>query len=135
MTSLEPYSSDDVKRRKRNDFLSKIIKSESGIKKVILVERTGLTIASVYKFSYIPADVDSVGATASKVFSACEEQGKNLELGDLELMTSEFTGGKIFASSCGPKVVLTLISGPDINTSSIRLKLKSSRDELKEILD
>jgi len=135
MTSLEPYSSDDVKRRKRSDFLSKIIKSESGIKKVILVERTGLTIASVYKFSYISADVDSIGATASKVFSACEEQGKNLELGDLELMTSEFTGGKIFASSCGPKVVLTLISGPDINTSSIRLKLKSSRDELKEILD
>ena len=135
MTSLEPYSSDDVKKRKRSDFLSKIIKSESGIKKVILVERTGLTIASVYKFSYIPADVDSIGATASKVFSACEKQGKNLELGDLELMTSEFTGGKIFASSCGPKGVLTLISGPDINTSSIRLKLKSSRDELKEILD
>lgn len=31
-----------------------------------------------------------------------KEQGKNLELGNLEIVTSEFIGGKIFASSCGP---------------------------------
>ena len=50
-------------------------------------------------------------------------------------MTSEFSGGKIFASSCGPKGVLTLISDPDINIGLIRLILKRSGDELKEILD
>jgi len=44
-------------------------------------------------------------------------------------------GGKIFASSCGPKGVLTLISDPDINIGLIRLILKRSGDELKEILD
>jgi predicted regulator of Ras-like GTPase activity (Roadblock/LC7/MglB family) len=85
-----------------DNILSKIIKSESGIKKVILVDRTGLTIASVSKFSYFPADVDGIGAIASAVFCASEEQGKNLELGGLEIVTSEFMGGKIFASSCGP---------------------------------
>jgi predicted regulator of Ras-like GTPase activity (Roadblock/LC7/MglB family) len=135
MSYVEPYSSNDVKRRKRRDFLSKIIKSESGIKKVILGERTGQTIASVSKFSYSPVDVDSIGAIASKVFCACEEQGKNLELGELELVTSEFTRGKIFMSSYGPKGIFTLVSGPDINISLIRLKLKCSGDELKEILD
>jgi len=135
MSLLEPYSSNDVKRSKRRDFLSKIIKSESGIKKVILVERTGLTIASVSKFSYVPIDVDKTGAIASEVFCACEEQGKKLELGDLELVMSEFTGGKIFASSCGPKRVLILISGPDINISLINLKLKRLGDELKEFFD
>jgi len=114
-----------------DNILSKIIKSESGIKKVILVDRTG----SVSKFSYFPADVDGIGAIASAVFCASEEQGKNLELGDLEIVTSEFTGGKIFASSCGPKGVLTLISDPDINIGLIRLILKRSGDELKEILD
>ena len=135
MSLLEPYSSNDVKRSKRRDFLSKIIKSESGIKKVILVERTGLTIASVSKFSYVPIDVDKIGAITSEVFCACEEQGKKLELGDLELVMSEFTGGKIFASSCGPKRVLILISGPDINISLINLKLKCLGDELKEFFD
>ncbi len=130
---MEPYSSDDIKRRK-NKF-SNIIKSDSGIKKVILVDRTGLTIASISKFSYFPADVDSIGAIASAVFCASEEQGKNLELGDLEIVTSEFSGGKIFASSCGPTGVLILISDPDINIGSIRLILKRSVDELKGILD
>jgi len=118
-----------------DNILSKIIKSESGIKKVILVDRTGLTIASVSKFSYFPADVDGIGAIASAVFCASEEQGKNLELGNLEIVTSEFVNGKIFASSCGPKGVLTLISDPDINIGLIRLILKRSGDELKDILD
>jgi len=138
MSSLEPYSSDDVKRRKKRhnfDFLSKITISESGIKKVILVDRTGLTIASVSKFSYFPADIDSIGAIASAVFLASEEQGKNLELGDLEIVTSEFTGGKIFASSCDPIGVLILISDPEINIGLIRLILKRSGDELKKILE
>ncbi len=116
-------------------ILSKIIKSESGIKKVILVDRTGLTIASVSKFSYFPADVDGIGAIASAVFCASEEQGKNLELGELEIVTSEFSGGKIFASACGKKGVLTLISDPDINIGLIRLILKRSGEELREILD
>jgi len=118
-----------------DNILSKIIKSESGIKKVILVDRTGLTIASVSKFSYFPADVDGIGAIASAVFCASEEQGKNLELGDLQIVTSEFINGKIFASSCGPKGVLTLISDPDINIGLIRLILKRSGEELKDILD
>ena len=116
-------------------ILSKIIKSESGIKKVILVDRTGLTIASISKFSYFPADVDGVGAIMSAVICASEEQGKYLELGDLEIVTCEFSGGKIFTSSCGPKAALILISDPDINIGLIRLILKRSGDKLKELLD
>ena len=128
----EPYRIDT---KSFDNILSKIIKSESGIKKVILADRTGLTIASVSKFSYFPAHVDGIGAIASAVICASEEQGKNLELGDLEIFTSEFSGGNIFASSCGPKGILTLISDPDINIGLIRLILKRAGDELKEILD
>ena len=118
-----------------DNILSKIVKSESGIKKVILVDRTGLTIACVSKFSYFPAIVDGIGAVASAVFCGSEEQGKLLDLGELEIITSEFSGGKIFASSCGLKGVLTLISNPDINIGLIKLILKRSGNELKEILD
>ena len=134
MSSLEPHNSDDVKRRKRRDFLSKIL-SESGIKKVILVDRTGLTKASVSKFSYLPVDVDSIGANMSAVICAIEERVKNLELGDLEIITIEFSGGKIFALICDPKGVIILITGPDIDIGLIKLILKRSEDELKEIFD
>ena len=116
-------------------ILTEIIRQDKGIKKIILTDKTGLTIANVSKLSYYPVDVDSIGAIASAVFCASEEQGKNLQIGELEIVTSEFSGGKIFASSCGPKGVLTLISDPDINIGLIRLILKRSGDELKEILD
>ncbi|MHA1775256.1 MAG: roadblock/LC7 domain-containing protein [Promethearchaeota archaeon] len=118
-----------------NDILSKIIKSESGIKKVILVDRTGLTIAHVSKFSYIPVDADGIGAIASAVFCASEEQGRNLELGALQIVTSEFDQGKIFACATGLRGVLCLISDVDVNLGLIRLVLKRSGEELRSILD
>ena len=119
-----------------DNILSKIIKSESGIKKVILADRTGLTIASISKFSYFPSDLDCIGAIASAVFLACEEQGKNLDLGDLEIVTSEFSGGKIFTSSFGPMGIFALISDSDINIGLIRLILKSLKSRfLSDIQD
>jgi len=118
-----------------DNILSKILNSDSGIKRVILVDRTGLTIASVSKFSYFPAIVDGIGAIGGAVFMATEEQGKMSELGELVLVTSEFSGGKIFTTVCGSKAVLTLISDPDINIGLIRLILKRSGHELKKIID
>lgn len=115
-------------------ILSKVIKSETGIKKVILVDRTGLTIAHVSKFSYYPVDIDGIGAIASAVFSASEEQGKNLDIGDLDLVTSEFNDGKIFAASCG-KGVLCVVTDHDVNIGMIRLVMKKTSDELREVLE
>ena len=115
-------------------ILSKVIKSETGIKKVILVDRTGLTIAHVSKFSYYPVDIDGIGAIASAVFSASEEQGKNLDIGFLDLVTSEFNDGKIFAASCG-KGVLCVVTDHDVNIGMIRLVMKKTSDELREVLD
>ncbi|MFW9866593.1 MAG: roadblock/LC7 domain-containing protein [Candidatus Thorarchaeota archaeon] len=109
-------------------ILSKIINSERGIEKVILVDRTGLTIASVSKFSYFRTNVHEIGAVASAVFYASEEQGENLELGDLEMLTSEFSEGKIFVSNFGRKIIISLISDSDVNIGLIRLILKRSGD-------
>ena len=117
-----------------DNILSKISKSESNIKKVLLVDKTGLTIASISKFSYFLTDIDAIGAISSAVFIATEEQGKSLELDDLEVFTCEFSGGKIFTSGCGSEAVLAIISGPDVNIGLIRLLLKRSISELKEIL-
>lgn len=116
-------------------ILSKVLNSESGIKKVILVDRTGLTIASVSKFSYFPGDVEGIGAIAGAVFSATEEQGECLKLGGLQIVTSEFSEGKIFSSGCGSSAVIVIISDPDINIGLIRLILVRITAELQEILE
>lgn len=122
----------DVKAFDR--VLGNVMKSEPGIKKVILVDKTGLTIAHVSKFTYQPVDVDGIGAIASAVFCASEEQGKSLEIGELKIVTSEFDNGKIFAASCG-KGVICVITDSEINIGMIRLVLKKSADEVQKILD
>ncbi|MBD3193120.1 MAG: hypothetical protein GF308_20975 [Candidatus Heimdallarchaeota archaeon] len=114
--------------------LSKIIKAEAGIRKVILVDRTGLTIAHVSKFSHFPIDVDGVGAIASAVFVASEEQGVNLDLGDLDIVSSEFGKGKIFAASCG-KGILCVITDNDVNIGLVRLVIKREAEEIQRLLD
>ena len=114
-------------------ILARIIKSEPGIKKVILADRTGLTIAHVSKFSYYPVDVDGIGAIASAVFCASEEQGKSLDIGNLNIVTSEFYDGKIFAASCG-QGVLCIITDKDVNIGMIRLVMKNASSELEKVL-
>ncbi len=115
-------------------ILTEIIRQDKGIKKVILVDRTGLTIANVSKLSYYPVDVDSIGAIASAVFAASEEQGNNLQIGTLEIVTSEFSEGKIFASACG-KGVLCVVSEAQVNIGLIRLVMKKQGAQLAEELD
>jgi len=115
-------------------ILTEIIRQDKGIKKVILVDRTGLTIANVSKLSYYPVDVDSIGAIASAVFAASEEQGNNLQIGTLEIVTSEFSEGKIFASACG-KGVLCVVSEAEVNIGLIRLVMKKQGAQLAEELD
>jgi len=116
-----------------DNIISKIIKSESGIKKVILTDRMGLTIASVSKFSYFPVDIDGISVITSVNFCTSEQAGKLLGLEDLNLIMCEFTGGKIFSAYAG-KGVLTLISDPDIDIGLIRLILNSSGEKIREIL-
>jgi predicted regulator of Ras-like GTPase activity (Roadblock/LC7/MglB family) len=115
-------------------ILTEIIRQDKGISKVILVDKTGLTIANVSKLSYYPVDVDSIGAIASAVFCASEEQGKNLQIGELEIVTSEFSEGKIFASACG-KGVLCVVSGPEVNIGLIRRVMKKQGVQLADELD
>ena len=115
-------------------ILTEIIRQDKGIKKVILVDKTGLTIANVSKLSYYPVDVDSIGAIASAVFCASEEQGKNLQIGELEIVTSEFSEGKIFASACG-KGVLCVVSEAEVNIGLIRLVMKKQGMQLADELD
>jgi predicted regulator of Ras-like GTPase activity (Roadblock/LC7/MglB family) len=115
-------------------ILTEIIRQDKGIKKVILVDKTGLTIANVSKLSYYPVDVDSIGAIASAVFCASEEQGKNLQIGELEIVTSEFSEGKIFASACG-KGVLCVVSEAEVNIGLIRLVMKKQGVQLADELN
>lgn len=116
------------------NVLTKVLKADQGIKKAILVDRTGLTVAHVSRFSYYASDADSIGVIASAVFCASEEQGSSLNIGGLNIVTSEFDTGKIFAVSTG-RGVLCVITDPSINLGIIRLVMKRASKDLAEKLD
>ncbi|MHA2338445.1 MAG: hypothetical protein ACXACX_14155 [Candidatus Hodarchaeales archaeon] len=78
------------------NVLTKVLKADQGIKKAILVDRTGLT--------------------------------------GLNIVTSEFDTGKIFAVSTG-RGVLCVITDPSINLGIIRLVMKRASKDLAEKLD
>ena len=115
-------------------ILKKILQSDTGIKKAILVDRTGMTISHVSRFSYYASDADSIGVIASAVFCASEEQGSSLNIGGLNIVTSEFNTGKIFAVSTG-RGVLCVITDPSINLGIIRLVMRRASKDLAEKLD
>ncbi|MHA2299213.1 MAG: roadblock/LC7 domain-containing protein [Candidatus Hodarchaeales archaeon] len=117
-----------------DSILTKVVNAEPGIKKVILVDRTGLTIAHVSRSSYYPVDVDGIGVIASAVFCASEEQGNNLSLGDLGMVTSEFDTGKIFATSSG-RGVLCVITEAQISLGMVRHVMNRAKQELADKLD
>jgi predicted regulator of Ras-like GTPase activity (Roadblock/LC7/MglB family) len=132
--SLGGKGSDVLSVRQFDEILSDVIKSEAGIKKCILTDRTGLTIAHVSKFSYFAVDIDGIGAIASAVFCASEEQGKNLDIGELVIVTSEFNEGKIFAAGAG-KGVLCVITDREVNLGMVRMVMKKAAGELSKVLD
>ena len=123
-----------VKNVSVDSILSKIFKSERGIKRLIISDNNGLIIASVSKSSYLTVDVDGIGAITTANFIASEKAGRDLGLAELVIITCEFTEGKVFSVSVG-KGVLSLVSDPHINIGLIRLILGRFRDIIGEILE
>ena len=117
-----------------DEVLMDIIKGETGIKKIILVDRTGLTISDVAKVIDYPVDIAGIGAIASAVFCASEEQGKSLNIGGLSLVSSEFDEGKIFAASAG-EGVLCVVTDASVNLGMIRFLIKKAASRLRTLLE
>lgn len=115
-------------------ILTKVIRADGGIKKAILVDKTGLTISHVSRFTYYASDADSIGVIASAVFCASEEQGSSLKIGGLGIVTSEFETGIIFAVSTG-RGVLCVITDRGINLGIIRLVMRKASEDLALKLD
>ena len=115
-------------------ILTKVIRADGGIKKAILVDKTGLTISHVSRFTYYASDADAIGVIASAVFCASEEQGSSLKIGELGIVTSEFEAGIIFAVSTG-RGVLCVITDRGINLGIIRLVMRKASNDLASKLN
>ncbi len=118
-----------------SDILHELITSTGGINRVILADKTGLTLAHTVKFETDPnIDIDGLGAISSAVYLASETQGMNVNLTNMEIVIAEFSNGKIMVADCGP-AVLSVITDNDIAIGMVRMLMKQAAKKLRKILE
>ena len=105
-----------------------------GVSRVILADKTGLTLVHISRFDFDLRDVESMGAISSAVYLASEQQGYNVGLEVMNNLVAEFREGKILVASCG-NAVLCLISDNDVALGMARMTINTASTQIEEILD
>ncbi len=118
-------------------ILTTIINSAAGLKYAIIIDDTGLTIASQSKFTFTDDDqvsVEKIGAIGGAVFTAGEEQGQILGYGDINLQITEYKKGLIFSIKLDDGV-LVLATDLNVQVGFIRALLKKWAPRITKILN
>jgi len=117
-------------------ILTTIINSTAGLKYAIIIDETGITIASQSKFTFSDknASIEKIGAIAGAVFSAGEEQGEILGYGGIGLQISEFDKGMLFLIKVG-NGALILATDLNVQVGFIKAILKKSGPKIAVILN
>ena len=114
------------------NVLKKVLTTDPGIKKVILTDRTGFTIAHASRSLEYLIEIDEVGAIASHIFCASEDLGQNLDLSALDFISLNFDEGTIRIAACG-KGIICFYTEQEVRV--LKLTLKNLENELKDLID
>ncbi|MFX0018627.1 MAG: roadblock/LC7 domain-containing protein [Promethearchaeota archaeon] len=128
------YSQDEALLKK---IIHDIINSTPGLKNVILIDDTGITIMSEAKFAFINEDdisVEKIGAIGGAVFTAGEEQGHILGYGDIDLQFTEYYKGMIFSVKVG-KGILCIATDKNVQIGFVRAIMKKYAPRITTILN
>ena len=125
------------KEQMLKQILTTIINSAAGLKYAIIIDDTGLTIASQSKFTFTEDDhvsVEKIGAIGGAVFTAGEEQGQILGYGEINLQITEYKKGLIFSIKLDDGV-LVLATDLNVQVGFIRALLKKWAPKITKILN
>lgn len=111
-----------------------ILVQTPGVSRVILADKTGLTLVHISRFDFDLRDVESMGAISSAVYLASEQQGFNVGLEEMTTLVAEFREGKILVASCG-NAVLCLITDNDVALGMARMTTNQAAKQIEGILD
>lgn len=111
-----------------------ILVQTPGVNRVILADKTGLTLVHNSRFDFDLRDVESMGAISSAVYLASEQQGFNVGLEEMTTLVAEFKGGKILVADCG-NAVLALISDNDVPLGMARMTIVQAAKQIEGYLE
>ena len=116
------------------DISFNILVTTPGVSRVILADKTGLTLVHISRFDFDYRDVESMGAISSAVYLASEQQGYNVGLEEMTTLVAEFQSGKILVASCG-NAVLCLITDNDVALGMARMTINQAAKQIESLLD
>ncbi len=116
------------------DICHSILVQTPGVSRVIVADKTGLTIANVSRFEFNLRDLDAMGAISSAVYLASEQQGSNVGLSEMNMLVAEFKGGKIMIASCG-SAVLCVFTDNDVALGMARMTINKAAKSIEDILN
>ncbi|MFX0026230.1 MAG: roadblock/LC7 domain-containing protein [Candidatus Hermodarchaeota archaeon] len=128
------YSQDEALLKK---IIHDIINSTPGLKNVILIDDTGITIMSEAKFTFLSENdisVEKIGAIGGAVFTAGEEQGHILGYGEIDLQITEYYKGMIFSVKVG-KGILCIATDKKVQIGFVRAIMKKYAPRITTILN
>ena len=107
-------------------ILNNLVEVE-GIIAAVLVGRDGFVIEFAGESRI---DTEAVGALVTIAFSAFEGMGKDLKIGPVTQIMSEFERSMIMAVAIGEDAILAVVAAANANLGSIRFQVKRYSREL-----
>ncbi len=103
-----------------------------GVTTVVVVSRDGFVIDGVTAGDDI--DVDAVGAIMSAGVGSSEVMGRELNIGQMTQIMSEYKGGVIVASFLGEGSILVIVADLTANLGNIRYQVKKRAQSIEAAL-
>lgn len=116
-------------------ILEKIMNSTIGIRHVILMDSSGITLMSVSKFAVegVEGTVERIGAISGAVFQAGEEQGDILGYGKIKIQITEYDKGFLFGMKLDDGIAC-VVTDVDVQIGILKMILQKWAPKIKEIL-
>jgi hypothetical protein len=130
---MEPYSSDDIKRKKRknNNFLNKYLGAIPEITSALIVSTEGFPIA--YR---LPQDVDEtrIAAMTSALFSLSERAILEQNKGDLDQLYIKGSEGYFLVMQAGPNAIMAVSTTKDVRLGLILLDCRRTCEKIAKLI-
>jgi len=130
---MEPYSSDDIKRKKRKDdpLLNKLLGAVPEVTSAAIVSAEGLPIASA-----LPQGVDEtrIAAMTSALLSLSERAIIEMGIGNVDRLYIKGSEGYLLVMQAGQNAALTVTTTKDVRLELILLDCRRICEKISRLL-
>ena len=128
---MEPYSSDDIRRKRRKKHLEKLIGAIPEGTFALIVSAEGLPIASTLPQGF---NETKIAARTATLFSLSKKAIMEMRKGDLDQLYITGSEGYLLIMQAGPNAVLIMSATKDIKLELILLDCRRICEKIAKLI-